>query len=281
MVGLRRRASRGLTALALFLGLAVAACAPGEDTTQDGATEAEPMPEPMAENEIVSLLEAGEPVIGMFAPEQSAEGGVQAAENRQTDFIFYSLESGPWDLPTMESFLEAMSEASPDGGHPVVLRIPPIRDDRDAAQSHVSEAIGTGIDGLVLPHVESVEDIELVHEIVGDRLWPLNPSGDLLSVILIEDQVGIERARELVGAPGVGVAIPGPGDLRRAYEGDMEAVENAIQTVLAACLDLDVPCGITAGVDDIATRLDQGFRFIIVTEPEAIAVGLRASGRGA
>ena len=59
----------------------------------------------------------------------------------------------------------------------------------------------------------------------------------------------------------------------------MEAVENAIQTVLTACKEFDVVCGITAGVDDIADRLEQGFGMIIVTEPEAVAVGLAAAGR--
>ena len=72
---------------------------------------------------------------------------------------------------------------------------------------------------------------------------------------------------------------PGPGDLRRVYDGDMERVENAIQTVLAACLELEVPCGVTAGVEDIAERLEQGFRIIIVTEPEALAAGMAAAHR--
>ena len=93
------------------------------------------------------------------------------------------------------------------------------------------------------------------------------------------DQVGIEAAREIVGTPGISVAIPGPGDLRRAYQGDMEAVENAIQTVLAACKEFDVACGITAGVNDIAERIEQGFRFFIVTQADAITVGREAAGR--
>ena len=42
---------------------------------------------------------------------------------------------------------------------------------------------------------------------------------------------------------------------------------------------LDVACGITAGVDDIAERLEQGFRLIIVTSPEALSVGRAAAGR--
>lgn len=269
-------------AAALLLVLAPAACGPADeaiDTERQPQMTATPMEH---DNDIIALLDSGQPVFGMFAPEQSAEGGVAAAGNTETDFIFYSLESGPWDIPTMEAFMASMEEATAEGTahHPVVLRIPPIRDDRALAREHMTEGLAAGIDGLVLPHVESVEDVALATEAVGDRLWPVNADGDVVNVILIEDQAGIGRARDIVSAPGVGVAIPGPGDLRRAYEGDMEAVENAIQTVLAACKEFDVPCGITAGPDDIAERLEQGFEMIIVTSPDALAVGLEASGRG-
>lgn len=273
----RHRAPVIFGALAAFL--AAGACGPGEDAPDtEPAMTATPMEH---DNEIIRLLDSGRPVFGMFAPERSAEGGVEAARNTETDFIFYSLETGPWDIPTMEAFMRSMAEATAEGDpHPVVLRIPPIRDDREAARTHIGEGLAAGVDGLVLPHVESVEDVALATEAVGDRLWPSNPEGDLINVVLIEDQAGIARAREIVGAPGVGVAIPGPGDLSQAYEGDVEAVERAIQIVLAACRELDVPCGITAGPDDIAERLEQGFEMIIVTSPEALAVGLQASGRG-
>lgn len=269
-------------AAGLLLVVGATACGPadeGDDAESPPQMTATPMEH---ENDIIALLDSGQPVFGMFAPEQSEAGGVAAAGNVETDFIFYSLESGPWDIPTMETFMESMAEATPEGTapHPVILRIPPIRDDRDLAREHVVEGLAAGVDGLVLPHVESVEDVAVATEAVGDRLWPVDAAGDVVNVILIEDQVGIQRARDIVGAPGVGVAIPGPGDLSRAYEGDMEAVENAIQTVLAACKELDVPCGITAGVDDIAERLEQGFEMIIVTTPDALAVGLEASGRG-
>ena len=278
-----RAASAFLAVLAVLAALGVAACGAGDDQADAPPAEPRMTATPMdQDNDIIALLDSGQPVFGMFAPEQSAEGGVAAAQNTEADFIFYSLESGPWDVPTLALFVQSMEEATPEGlaPHPVVLRIPPIRDDRELAREHMEEALATDIDGLVLPHVESADEVALAAEMVGDRLWPEHPDGDVLNVILIEDRIGIERAREIVGAPGVGVAIPGPGDLRRAYEGDMEAVENAIQTVLAACKEFDVPCGITAGPDDIADRLAEGFEMIIVTRPEAIAVGLEASGRG-
>jgi hypothetical protein len=180
------RARRGISAatLPIVAGLLpiVAACGPGEDMPAEDATDAEPAmtATPMEhDNDIIVLLDSGQPVFGMFAPEKSAEGGEQAAANTETDFIFYSLESGPWDIPTLETFMASMSEASGGEPHPVVLRIPPVRDDREAARTHLAEGLAAGVDGLVLPHVESVEDVALATEAVGDRLWPVSAEGDV------------------------------------------------------------------------------------------------------
>lgn len=266
--------------LVLPLLLVAAACGPG-DTGEEAPVQEEPqaMQTEADGNRIVELLESGEVVFGIFSGEHTPEGGRLMAENENVDFVFYSLESGPFDLDAMEAYIGGLEEASDGEAPPIALRIPPIRDDREAAVERTRQGLAAGAESIVYPHVESVEDAQLAAEAVGDRLWPANPDGDVVNVLLIEDQVGIESARDIVGTPGAGVVIPGPGDLRRAYEGDMEAVENAIQTVLQACLDLDVPCGITAGVDDIGTRIEQGFRFFIVTEPEAIDVGRAAAGR--
>ena len=272
-----RRSQLFIIAVALT---AVFSCQSQQMESSD-PSEVEAMVDQEHGSKLARLLAEGQAVFGMFARPQNAEGGRVAAANDETDFIFYSLESGPWDIPTMVSFMTAMAEASDEKEpHPVTLRIPPIREDREAALTHISEGIAAGVEGVVFPHVESVQDAELAVSSMGSRLWPSNPSGDLINILLIEDQVGITAAREIVGTPGVSVAIPGPGDLRRAYEGDMQAVEAAIQTVLAACKEFDVACGITAGVDDIAERLAQGFKLIIVNQPEALSVGLEESGRG-
>lgn len=261
----------------MFLSVIVGACAEGGDDgaqTSGAVVSAEP-----TSDGIIELLESGQVVFGIFSGEHTPEGGRLMAQNEDTDFVFYSLESGPFDLDAMEGYMQALEEASTSAPPPIALRIPPIRDDREAAIERSRRGLAAGATAIVYPHVESVEDVALISEAVGDRLWPTHADGDVLSVLLLEDQIAVERAREIASAPGAGVVIPGPGDLRRAYEGDMEAVESAIQTVLAACLEFDVPCGITAGVDDIGARIEQGFRFFIVTEPEAIAVGRAAAGR--
>ncbi len=268
---------RGLFA-AVFALAAVAAtsCAPPGDApdSPEAAGAAS------GGNRMVELLAGGQPVFGIFSGEHTPEQGARMVRNREADFIFYSLESGPFDIPAMEAYMQGMREgAGADEPQPVALRIPPIRDGADSARARTGAGLEAGAHSIVFPHVESAEEAALAVGALGDASWPGNPDGHLVNILLIEDQVGIGRAAEIVRTPGVSVVIPGPGDLRRAYEGDMEAVEGAIQTVLAECLAAGVPCGITAGPDDIGERLDQGFRLIIVNSSETLTVGRAHAGR--
>ncbi len=256
-----------ITCLAL-LTVATAACAPASDGTDEMT------------NTIAGLLAAGQPVFGIFSGEHTAEQGAVMAQNRETDFVFYSLESGPFDIPTMTAYKESMAEASgEEAARPMALRIPPIGEGEEAARDHVRQGLAAGVEAIVVPHMESTDQAAVAVSALGPDSWPGNPGGHLVSMLIVEDKVGIANVREIVSTPAVSVVFAGPGDLRRAYERDMEAVENAIQTVLSACKEFDVPCGITAGVDDIAERLEQGFRVIIVTQAEALAVGRAAAGR--
>ncbi len=259
----------------LAAAAAVGSCAPAGDPpdSEERAAGGD-------RNRMVELLAGGQPVFGIFSGEHTSEQGARMARNREADFVFYSLESGPFDIPAMEAYMEGMRAGAGDQApQPVALRIPPIRDGADSARARARAGLDAGVHSIVYPHVESAEEAALAVGALGDAAWPGNPDGDLVNILLIEDRVGIERAAEIVRTPGVSVVIPGPGDLRRAYEGDAEAVEAAIQTVLAECLAAGVPCGITAGPDDIGERLDQGFRFFIVTSPEALAVGRAHAGR--
>ena len=247
-----------------------------------GGGESAAMADPAApvNTRVAAQLAAGEAIFGLFSGDHTAEAGAAMAETRPLDFVFYSLESGPFDIPALEDYAAGMAEASGDRGtHPMLLRIPPIRDGHDEARDRAAQALAAGVAGIVYPHVETPEEAALAVDALGDAAWPGNPDGHLISLLLIEDQVGIDNVREIVSTPGVSAVSPGPGDLRRVYDGDMEKVEEAIQIVLAACLEFDVPCGITANAEDVATRLEQGFRVIIATQPEAVTAGMAAAGR--
>lgn len=278
--------------LAAFVAAAlmVAGCSPPEqsgdpggavDATTDATADAATSVAPTDASALAALFAEGRAVFGTFSGPTTREQGVLMGQNRELDFVFYSLESGPFDIMTTRLYMSGVAEGSgTEAPHPLVLRVPPIRDGEESARGNVAEALDAGVAGIVFPHVESAEDAEVAVSAMGDRLWPGNPSGSLLGILIVEDRSGVERVDEIVATPGVSVVFAGPGDLRRSYEGDMEAVEAAIQTVLGACRTHGVPCGITAGVDDIAERIEQGFRMFIVNDAAAVTMGRAAAGRG-
>jgi 4-hydroxy-2-oxoheptanedioate aldolase len=102
-------------------------------------------------------------------------------------------------------------------------------------------------------------------------VWPLNPDGDLLAVIMIESVEGLENLDQIAGVPGVGALFLGAGsDLSRSMglpAGSPE-VEGAFQRVLTACKAHTVACGITAGnTNDVVRRVKEGWKIIRSTVP--------------
>jgi 4-hydroxy-2-oxoheptanedioate aldolase len=97
-------------------------------------------------------------------------------------------------------------------------------------------------------------------------VWPLNPEGDLLAIPMIETAEGLKNVNEIASVPGVGaIFIGAAGDLHQ-YLGvpqDSPEVEQARQTILAACKAHNVPCGITALTKtDVDKRLKEGWKMI-------------------
>lgn len=102
-------------------------------------------------------------------------------------------------------------------------------------------------------------------------VWPLNPEGDLLAVIMIESVEGLEHLDQIAAVPGVGALFLGAGsDLSRSMgvAASSPEVEAAFQQVLKACKSHQVACGITAGnANDIVRRVKEGWSIIRSTVP--------------
>jgi 4-hydroxy-2-oxoheptanedioate aldolase len=113
-------------------------------------------------------------------------------------------------------------------------------------------------------------------------LWPLNPDGDLLAILMIETAEGLKNAEAIASVPGVGAIFVGAGaDLSQylGVERNSPELEQGFQTILKACLAHNVPCGITAtNPRDIAKRLEDGWKMIRTTE--AALIQWRAVGTG-
>jgi 4-hydroxy-2-oxoheptanedioate aldolase len=97
-------------------------------------------------------------------------------------------------------------------------------------------------------------------------VWPLNPEGDLLAIPMIETAEGLKNVDEIAAVPGVGAIFIGAGGDLHQYLGvpqDSPEVEQARQTILAACKAHNVACGITALTKaDVDRRLKEGWKMI-------------------
>jgi 4-hydroxy-2-oxoheptanedioate aldolase len=113
-------------------------------------------------------------------------------------------------------------------------------------------------------------------------VWPLNPEGDLMAIIMIESAEGLKNVDAIAATPGVGAIFLGQGsDLSRSLgvPRNSAEVEQAFQTILKACQAHNVACGITAtNGENVARRLKEGWKMIRTT-PDALFEWRAAGGR--
>jgi 4-hydroxy-2-oxoheptanedioate aldolase len=205
--------------------------------------------------------------------------------------------------------------------HPLTAKTAKISDDPELAKREIARQLDTGVTGIVFVDVESAAELRTGLNAMrfaangGTRpdavgaapaywglsdadyrakadLWPLNPAGELVSWVIVESHEGLANVREIAAVPGITVLFPGAGTLRGLFTStnaagervlDEQAWEAAIQKVLAACKEFDIPCGYPANSSDIETRMQQGFSVFIMGwgEPgfEAVEIGRKAAGR--
>ena len=105
-------------------------------------------------------------------------------------------------------------------------------------------------------------------------VWPLNPDGELLAIVMIEHVDAVKNIREILSVPGLGAILIGPGrphdvDGPRDTRPPTEAAQNrpevqaAVAEIAKACVELKKLCGTFQG--DIKTRVSQGIR--LFTQP--------------
>jgi 4-hydroxy-2-oxoheptanedioate aldolase len=112
-------------------------------------------------------------------------------------------------------------------------------------------------------------------------VWPLNPDGDLLAIMMIESVDGVRNVEDIASVPGVGALfVAGRQDLSRSIGVPIDSpeVETAVQQVLRACRSRKVACGISATTaSDVVRRVKEGWTIIRSTTP-AITEGKKLLG---
>ena len=112
-------------------------------------------------------------------------------------------------------------------------------------------------------------------------VWPISPDGEVMVIPLIESLEGVRNLPEILReVEGISAVFFGPGDLsvEMGIPGQMghPELENALQSVHAACRNAGVACAVIASESDVQKRLDQGFD-IIITMPQPADAGLSAA----
>jgi len=202
----------------------------------------------------------------------------------------------------------------------VVVKSHEIAPDPALAGTRIGKQLNLGVTGIMFVGVESASEVKAGlaamrfksqggtrSEDVGNApavwglnekqykekadLWPLNPNGELVNWTIVESKEGLAHVKDIAAATGIGVLWPGAGTLRGVFSTtqpdgtrklDEAAWANAIQQVLAACKEFNVPCGYPANATDIEMRMTQGFSVFVMNwgDPgfKAIEIGKKAAG---
>lgn len=217
-----------------------------------------------------------------------------------------SLEHNPFLVDDLEAFLQELEAEG--ASRPRLTPVVRIAHEADQDIHHaVKEFLDAGAFGIVLPQVRTAEQVARFVRAMryppqrgaqypeprGRRgwapggalrlwglasddyarkadVWPLNPEGELLAIIMVETQESVENIDEIFQVPGLGGALVGRADLSLslgigtpAANGTAPEVEAAIVTVGEACVRHNIICGIYAQ-EDVEERVEQGFRLFPV-----------------
>jgi len=203
------------------------------------------------------------------------------------------------------------------------VRIPP--NGGELNQWIAKQVLDIGVYGIVWPHVSTVEDARNAvaasryprpssakyFEPAGQRgdaprhaarywgltqqeyyaradVWPLNPQGEILVVIMCEEARAIKNLPKMLKeVPGIGVVLIGEGDLSqdlgfpRQYE--HPTVAAAINEILAICKEHKVPCGHPhVDTKNVEALVAQGYRWLMpapMRSFSALELGRKTAGR--
>ena len=113
--------------------------------------------------------------------------------------------------------------------------------------------------------------------------WPLNPGGEILIGLKIEDRHGLENAEASAGVPGVGFAEWGPGDMSMSYNvsrADMpQVLVDARARVFAATKQAGIAFLNSMNDENIIAMIDEGVRIGSNPGAEAADKGRRHTNR--
>ena len=208
-------------------------------------------------------------------------------------------------LLALTSRQEVLAKGNLQPNITTLVRIPVDAD--GPIDSAIKQVLDLGAHGVVVPHVRTAAEAERVvracrypqpkdspiAEPLGRRgaaprlpsylwgvgskeyvrradVWPLNPKGDLLAVIMIEDQEGVDNLEEILKVKGIGAVFFGPYDFSFSIglhgSWHVPQVDEGLAKVKKICDRFNVPLIGFAGPRDIEVKLKEDFKMLLIGE---------------
>ena len=215
-----------------------------------------PKNKPIISNPAKTLLQDGQPIIGMAVFEYLRPSLIKIASMAGFDQILVDMEHGSWNMESLTNF---MVSARDNNLTPIVTVVSPER-------SLVSKMLDSGALGIILSHTETVDQ---VHDLIrwakyapdGERGIALGPNAEynntnvaqycrdandsILILPKIESPEGIRNAEGIMNVPGVDGIVFGPGDLSvkmgHAGESKHPQVVEALESVVQLAIEHGIP----------------------------------------
>ena len=216
-------------------------------------------------NKVIDLLEHGKPVFCSGLVWNGNVDDLTYVADADYDMVIIEMEHEGFSFNNLRTSLQfilnrkRLSENGSLQADPVPLvRIPP--NSREVSQWVIKQALDTGVYGLVLPHLNTVQDARAAvvaarypqvpgvadFEPEGQRgwwqriaprywgltaqeyydaadLWPLDPDGNMLLMGIVEEPEGVKNLPDILRQEkGIGAIWAGPGDMSVAmgHRGD-------------------------------------------------------------
>ncbi|MBM3773918.1 MAG: hypothetical protein FJW37_02025 [Acidobacteria bacterium] len=269
-------------------------------------------------NRVIEIFESGKVAAGGLLRGEGLDF-IQSFDETQMDFVIFDLEHRPTDFQAVRILLQGMLDradiARRGSLQPRVvplIRIP--ANGAERSQSQIKQSLDLGVYGIVVPQMETAEDLEAAASatrysrsydaergmLVGIRgvgpqvaqrywglsrsdyferaeVWPVNPHGEVLLIPMIETRKAVENIEKIVRVKGLSALMIGPGDMQVSFGhtkphpggGLPPDVEAAIQKVARVAREARIPFGITAGPNEVESRIRQGFQFLVGGEDMA------------
>ena len=238
-------------------------------------------------NKAIQLLEEGKPVFGTGLIWNGNFDEMMYFADSDYDMVMIEMEHEGLSFNNLRASLQFLlnrkriSEAGGLQADPTpVVRIPP--NTRETNQWMIKQTLDTGVYGLILPHLDTVEGAMAAVQAArypqvpgvadfephGERgwwqriaprywglsaaeyydaadVWPLDPDGNLLLMGIVEEPTGVRNLPDILReVKGVGAVWAGPGDMSVAMGHRGNAGHPEVQEMLLRILGICKDAGV-------------------------------------